>query len=152
MALLSAGQFMESGEIAALYAAIGKGGTATAYTTSYLALATNAASGSVNSTWLLFSSGITVPTDASYAAQPITTSSGWSTPTAASPSVVSNAAVITWGPWAANASATLTWGFLASSASNTTAIPLIAYLLTTPRSPLLGDSVSAAIGAFTAQV
>jgi len=150
MALLSAGQFMESGEVSALYAAIGKGGTATAYTTTYMALSTVASTGVLNSTWVLMSSGVTECTDTAYARQPITTSTGWSTPTAASPSVVSNAAALSWGPWVANASATIYWGVLASAA--TAGIPLVAYLLTTARLPLLGDSVQAAIGAFSAQV
>lgn len=150
MATISAGQFMESAEIAAVYAAVGKGGSATPYTTTYMALAQNATSGSIDDTWVLMSSGVTEQSGDGYARQPITTSSGWSTPTSASPSVISNAAVLSWGPVVTANWTQVNWGILASAV--TAGIPLIAYLLTTPRTALIGDTVAGAIGAFTAQV
>lgn len=148
MTTISAGQIVQTQEKAALLAATGQ--LVSAITNSYMALATNAASGSIDNTWILMSSGVVEPTDTSYGRKTIANASNWNAPTSASPSVVSNSLSMTWGPWVANASAAITWAVLASLA--TAGIPWIAYLLTTPRTPLLGDSVQAAASAFTCSV
>jgi hypothetical protein len=90
-----------------------------------------------------------------YTRQSLTTASAWNAATSASPSVISNTATITWGPTSSSPGTTITWGILTDNTgagSGTTAVLEIAYLLTTPRTPIAGDSVQAAAGAFTAQV
>ena len=143
---LVAGQFMEFAEKLAVKAATGQAVTAT--TTLYMTLLTAAPAAG---------SDATMASETEYGAtgmarQPITTASGWNAPTSASPSVVSNSAVLTWGPTSSSPGTTVTWGMLVDALTGTTANNWIAYLLTTPRTPISGDSVSAAISAFTCSV
>jgi hypothetical protein len=143
---LSAGQFMEFAEKLAVKAATGQAVTAT--TTLYMALLTAAPAAGTDLTMAAETEyGAT-----GYARQPITTASGWNAATSASPSVISNSAVLTWGPTSSSPGTTVTWGMLCDAVSGTTANLWIAYLLTTPRTPISGDSVAAAISAFTCSV
>jgi hypothetical protein len=73
-------------------------------------------------------------------------------PSSASPSVISNSGVITWGPFGSGTGAAITWAMCCDLVSGSTADNIAAYLLTSPRTPLLGDSLQAAIAAFTCQV
>lgn len=143
---LSAGQFMEFAEKLAVKAATGQAVTAT--TTLYLALLTAAPAAGTDATM----ASETEYGATGYARQSITTASGWNAATSASPSVISNANTITWGPTSSSPGTTLTWGMLVDASSGTSANNWIAYLLTTPRTPLSGDSVSAAASAFTCSV
>lgn len=146
---LSAGQFMEFAEKLAVKAATGQLVSAT--TTLWMALLTAAPAAGTDAT-MASETEYMGGTANGYARQSITTASGWVAPTSASPSVVSNAAVITWGPTTTSPGTTVTWGMLVDAASVSTANNWIAYLLTTPRTPLSGDSVQTAISAFTASV
>lgn len=148
MTTLSAGQFMETAEKNAVTVATGQTVTP-GYTTTGMALLSNATSGSVDPTWILMSSTSEL-SGSGYARSSITTSSGWAAATSASPSVISNSGALSWGPVTGSNWSTANWGMLASAV--TAGIPLIAYLLTTPRTALVGDTVAGAIGAFTAQV
>jgi hypothetical protein len=146
---LSAGQFMEAGEKRAIAAATGQ--AVATLTTCYMALLTAAPAAGTDAT-------MAAETDygaTGYTRQALTTSSAWNAATSASPSVISNTASITWGPTSSSPGTTVTWGMLTDSTGSGaggTAVLEIAYLLTTPRTPISGDSVQAAAGAFTAQV
>ena len=146
---LSAGQFMEFAEKLAVKAATGQAVTAT--TTLWMALLTAAPAAGTDAT-MASETEYMGGTANGYARQSITTASGWNAATSASPSVISNAAVLTWGPTTTSPGTTVTWGMLVDAASVNTANNWIAYLLTTPRTPISGDSVSAAISAFTTSV
>jgi len=73
-------------------------------------------------------------------------------PSSASPSVLSNTAVITWGPFTAGTGGVVTWAMCCDLVSGSTADNIAAYLLASSRTPQNGDSLQAAIAAFTCQV
>jgi hypothetical protein len=146
---LSAGQFMEFAEKLAVKAATGQAVTAT--TTLWMALLTAAPVAGTDLT-MAAETEYMGGTANGYARQPITTATGWNAATSASPSVVSNGAVLTWGPTSTSPGTTVTWGMLVDAVSLSSANNWIAYLLTTPRTPISGDSVAAAISAFTCSV
>jgi hypothetical protein len=147
---LSAGQFMEFAEKLALKAVTGQAVTAT--TTLYMAILTAAPAAGSDLTMAAESEYSVTPPLWGYARQVMTSASAWNAATSASPSVISNSAIISWGPLTSGATGTMTWGELTDAATGTGANLWISYLLTTPRAPLVGDTVQAAISAFTAQV
>lgn len=69
--------------------------------------------------------------------------------TAAEPSVISNAGIITFGPFTAGTGATVTHAAICDAVSGTTANIIATVALTASRTPATGDSLQAAIGAFT---
>jgi hypothetical protein len=150
MSTISAGQLMTFAEQEALAQVFRKTqGPATSST--YLALLTNAASGSVDNTWTTMASGPTEYGATGYARQVF----GPTTPTVASPSVISNTGALTWGPFTASVSGTVIWGMLTDATgagSGSTAKLIAAFLLTSSRTPATGDSLQAAASAFTCQV
>lgn len=143
---LSVGQFMENGEKRAVAAATGQ--AVATLTTVYMALLTAAPAAGTDLTM----ASETEYGATGYARQSLTTASAWNAATSASPSVISNTATITWGPTSSSPGTTVTWGMLTDTLSSTAGLLHIVYLLTTPRTPISGDSVQAAAGAFTAQV
>lgn len=149
MSTISAGQLMTTAEQEALAQTFRKTqGPATS--SFYLALLTNAASGSVDNTWATMSSA-TEYGASGYARQVF----GPTTPTAASPSVISNTSAVTFGPTTSSPGTTINWGMgtdATGAGSGTTAKLMCAFLVTTPRTPISGDSIQAAASAFTAQV
>jgi len=143
---LSVGQVLEFAEKRAITAASGQA-VATA-TTLWMGLLTAAPTAGTDLTM----ASETEYGATGYARQSLTVASAWNAVTSASPSVVSNAASITWGPTSSSPGTTVTWGILCDAVSGTTANLYIAYLLTTPRTPISGDSVQAAASAFTASI
>lgn len=136
MTALSAGQYMEKGEVNAQKA--GTGQTATTYT-GYLALLTAAPT----------ATDATMAAETEYGASGYTRQTyGATAPTAASPSVVDNTSAVTWGPFTGGTGASVTWAMLCDASSGTTANNYAALLLGTARTPLTGDSMQAAAAAF----
>lgn len=74
---------------------------------------------------------------------------GPSSATAAEPSVISNAGVITFGPFTAGTGAAVTHAAICDAVSGTTANIIGTVALTSSRTPATGDSLQAAIAAFT---
>jgi hypothetical protein len=64
---------------------------------------------------------------------------------AASPSLIYNTAILTWGPFTA-APGTCVWGICCDAASGTSANAIAAFLLSSSRTPAIGDSLQAAAG------
>jgi hypothetical protein len=148
MPLLSAGQLMQTAQQQALNGVFLKTQTP-AVAATYMAISTAAASGVLNSTEVLMS-GATIneyATATGYARQ----SYGPVTATAASPSVIYNTALMTWGPFT-SAPGTANWGVCCDLASGGTAKPIAAFLLASPRTPAIGDSLQAAAGTGSAGV
>lgn len=149
MATISAGQLMTFAEQEALAQTFRKT-QGPAVSSTYLALLTNAASGSLDDTWT------TMASVSEYAPTGLSRQVfGPTTPTVASPSVIANTAGITWGPFTAGTGSTVVWGMLTDATgagSGTTAKLICAYLLTSTRTPANGDSLQAAASSFTAQV
>lgn len=143
---LSAGQLMENGEKRAIAAASGQ--AVATLTTAWMALLTAAPAAGTDLTMAAETEyGAT-----GYARFSMTTASAWAAATSASPSVVSNNGALSWGPTSSSPGTSITWGMLTDTASSTAGLLHIAYLLTTPRTPISGDTLQAAIGAFTASV
>lgn len=69
--------------------------------------------------------------------------------TAAVPSVMSNGGVITFGPFTAGTGALVGWFAICDAVSGTTANIIATGALTASRTPANGDSLQAAIAAFT---
>lgn len=149
MSTISAGQLMTTAEQEAL-AQVFRKTQGPAISSFYLALLTNAASGSLDNTWTtMVQVAEYAPTG--YARQVF----GPIVPSAASPSVISNTASITWGPFSAGTGGTVIWGMgtdATGAGSGTTAKLMCAFLLTATRTPANGDSLQAAASAFTCQV
>lgn len=87
------------------------------------------------------------PTASGYARQ----NYGPAAPTAASPSTIYNAAPITWGPFTA-APGTCFWGICCDAASGTAAHTIASFLLSSARTPSIGDSLQAVAGTGAAGV
>jgi hypothetical protein len=68
---------------------------------------------------------------------------------AAEPSVISNAGVITFGPFTAGTGAAVTHAAICDAVSGTTANIIGTVALTSSRTPATGDSLQAAAAAFT---
>jgi len=148
MPLLSAGQLMQWAQQAALNAVFYKTQSPAAQAT-YMAISTSAVSGVLNSTEVLMS-GATINeynTSTGYARQ----SYGPVAATAASPSLIYNTGILTWGPFT-SAPGTANWGIACELASGGTAKPIAAFLLASPRTPSIGDSLQAAAGTGSAGV
>jgi hypothetical protein len=149
MATISAGQLMTFAEQEALNQVFRKL-QGPALSNAYLALLTNAATGSVDNTWTTMAS-VSEYGATGYARLVFAPGS----PTAASPSVISNSGTLTFGPMTAGTGATVIWGMLTDNTgtgTGTTAKLMCAFLLANSRLPLVGDSLTAAIAAFTCQV
>lgn len=149
MSTISAGQLMTTAEQEAL-AQVFRKTQGPAISSAFLALLTNATSGSVDNTWTTMAQ-VTEYGATGYARQVF----GPTTPTAASPSVISNTATITFGPTSSSPGTTINWGMMTDNTgagSGTTAKLMAAFLVTTPRTPISGDSVQAAASSFTCQV
>ena len=146
MATISAGQLMTFAEQEALAQTFRlTQGPATSST--YLALLTNAASGSLDDTWTTMAS-VTEYGATGYARLVF----GPTTPTVASPSVIKNTGTLTFGPTTSAPGTTVVWGMLTDatgSGTGTTAKLICAFLLANPRTPLLGDSLVGAANSFT---
>lgn len=69
--------------------------------------------------------------------------------TAAEPSVISNAGVITFGPFTAGTGSAVTHAAICDAVSGTTANIIGTVALTASRTPATGDSLQAAAAAFT---
>ena len=148
MPLLSAGQLMQTAQQQALNGVFLKAQTP-AVAATYMALSSSGTSGVLNSTEVLMS-GATInelPTASAYARQ----SYGPVSATGASPSVIYNTSQLTWGPFT-SAPGTANWGIACDLASGGTAKPIAAFLLASPRTPAIGDSLQAAAGTGSAGV
>lgn len=149
MATISAGQLMTFAEQEALNQVFRKL-AGPAISSTYLALLTNAATGAVDNTWT------TMASTAEYGATGYSRLVfGPTSPTAASPSVISNTGVLTFGPMTAGTGATVIWGMLTDvtgAGTGGTAKLICAFLLANTRLPLVGDSLVGAAGAFTCTV
>lgn len=148
MTLLSAGQLFQYAEQQALNAVFLKVQSPAAAAT-YMALSTAAASGALQSTEITMA-GATIAeyaTASGYARQ----SYGPTAPTAASPSQLWNTAILTWGPFT-SAPGTCNWGICCDAVSGTAAHTIAAFLLSSPRTPAIGDSLQAAAGTGSAGV
>ena len=148
MALLSAGQLFQYAEQQALNAVFLKA-QSPAVAATYMALSTTAASGALQSTaTTMADASITEYATASgYARQTY----GPVAATAASPSLIYNTSQITWGPFT-SAPGTCNWGICCTLASGTAANTIAAFLLSSPRTPAIGDSLQAAAGTGSAGV
>jgi hypothetical protein len=144
---LSAGQLMEYGEKRALQAAFGLTLSPATITAIYLALLSAAPAAGTD---LTMASETEFATATAYARQSITTG-GFTGPTSASPSVLSNTGSITFGPFS-SAPGTCTWAMAVDSASGTSSNNLCSFLLATARTPLTGDSLTAAGASFSCTV
>jgi hypothetical protein len=71
--------------------------------------------------------------------------------TAASPSLIYNTAQLTWGPFT-SAPGTCIWGICCDAASGGAANAIAAFLLSSSRTPAIGDSLQAAAGTGAAGV
>jgi hypothetical protein len=115
----------------------------------YMALSTSATSGVLNSTDLSMA-GTSIneyATASGYARQ----SYGPVTATAASPSLIYNTSIMTWGPFT-SAPGTANWGICCDAVSGTAANAIAAFLLASSRTPAIGDSLQAAAGTGSAGV
>ena len=137
---LTTGQIMEYGEKKALATITG---TVQSAVTTYLALVTAAPASGADLTMAAYSASEF--STAGYARQPYVAG----TPTSAAPSVIGNASTITFGPITGSAPGTAIWAILTDTVSGTTGNVIASYLLTNPRTPLTGDSLTAASNAFT---
>lgn len=149
MATISAGQLLTTAEQEALNQ-IFRRTQGPATSNFYLALSTNATSASFDNTWTTMAQ-VTEYGAASYARQIF----GPGAPSAASPSVISNSGTLTFGPFTSSPGTTVNWGVgtdATGAGSGTTAKLMAAFLITTPRTPISGDSLQAAAAAFTCQV
>jgi hypothetical protein len=147
---ISAGQLMTFAEQEAL-AQVFRKTQGPAISSTYLALLTNAASGSVDNTWTTMASPTEYAPTTGYARQVL----GPTTPTVASPSVISNTGILTFGPFTGTVTGTVVWGMLTDATgagAGATAKLICAFLLTATRTPAVGDSLQAAASAFTCQV
>ena len=138
---------MEYGEKRALQAAFGLTLSPATITAVYLALLSTAPAAGTD---LTMASETEFNTSTAYARQSITTG-GFSGPTSASPSVLSNAGPITFGPFT-SAPGTCTWAMAVDSASGTSSNNLCSFLLATLRTPLTGDSLVASAASFSCTV
>jgi hypothetical protein len=147
MTALSQGQLMQYAEQQALNAVFLKAQSPSVAAT-YMALSTTAV-GALQSTETTMA-GTTIneyPTASGYARQ----SYGPVSATAASPSLIYNTAQLTWGPFTA-APGTCTWGICCTAVSGTSANCITAFLLSSSRTPSIGDSLQAAAGTGAAGV
>lgn len=149
MATISAGQLMTFAEQEAL-AQVFRLTQGPAASSAYLALLTNAASGSLDDTFTTMAA-VAEYGAAGYARLVF----GPTTPTAASPSVIKNTGTLTFGPMTSGTGATIIWGMLTDATgggTGTTAKLICAFLLANSRVPLVGDSLVGAANAFTCTV
>jgi hypothetical protein len=148
MTLLSAGQLFQYAEQQALNAVFLKA-QSPAVAATYMALDTSATSGGINST-------ATTMADASL--HEYNTSTGYArqsygpvSATEASPSLIYNTSILTWGPFT-SAPGTCNWGICCDAVSGTSAHTIAAFLLASSRTPAIGDSLQAAAGTGSAGV
>lgn len=148
MPLLSAGQLFQYAEQQALQAVFRTLQSPAAGAT-YMALDTSATSGVLNSTATTMADASIheYNTSTAYARQ----SYGPVAPTAASPSLIYNTAQLTWGPFT-SAPGTCNWGICCTAVSGTSANTIAAFLLSSSRTPAIGDSLQAAAGTGSAGV
>ncbi len=147
MTLLSQGQLFQYAEQQALNAVFLKTQSPAAAAT-YMALSTTAV-GALQSTEVSMA-GTTIAeyaTASGYARQAY----GPTTATAASPSQLWNTSQLTWGPFTA-APGTCVWGICCNAVSGTAAATIAAFLLSSSRTPAIGDSLQAAAGTGAAGV
>lgn len=147
MPALSAGQLMQYGENQALNAVFRKV-QSPAVGATYMGLSTTAV-GALQSTDLTMA-GASIneyATASGYARQAY----GPVNATAASPSLIYNTAQLTWGPFT-SAPGTCIWGICCDAASGTAANAIAAFLLSSSRTPAIGDSLQAAAGTGSAGV
>lgn len=140
--LLSTGQLFAYAEQQALNAVFLKSQSPPAGPT-YLALSTAAPAGVLNSNELTMA-GASInecPTSSGYARQ----NYGPVPATLASPSLIYNSAQITWGPFTA-APGTCSWAICCDSASGGAANAIASFLMSSSRTPAIGDSLQAIAG------
>lgn len=140
MTAMTSGALMEFGEKKALSSVTGTSQTGV---TTYLALVTVAPT----ATDLTMAAETEFNTSTGYAR----VAYGAGTPSSASPSVISNGGTLTYGPFT-SAPGTCIWAILTDTLSGTTGNCICAYLLANSRTPLTGDSLSAAASSFTVQI
>lgn len=140
---LSTGQLMEYAEKLALGAVVLKTQSPVAGTV-YLALVTAAPASGADLTMAAYSA-TEFSTSDGYARQPC----AFGSPSSASPSVIANSGTITFGPITTAAPGTAIWAILCDAATGTTANVIASFLLANARTPLIGDSLTAAAGAFS---
>jgi hypothetical protein len=148
MPLLSAGQLFQAAQKQALDAVFLKTQSPAAAAT-YLAISTSATSGVLNSTAITMADASIneYATASGYARQTLNPTAA----TAASPSQNWNTSQITWGPFT-SAPGTANWGISCTLASGGAAATIAAYLLSSPRTPAIGDSLQAAAGTGSAGI
>jgi hypothetical protein len=148
MPVISAGQLFAWAEQQALAAVLLKV-QSPAPAATYMALSTSAVSGVLNSNATTMADGSVNEylTSTGYARQAY----GPTTPTTASPSLAWNTAQITWGPFT-SAPGTANWGIAVDAASGTAAHTIASFLLSSSRTPAIGDSLQAAAGTGSAGV
>jgi hypothetical protein len=115
----------------------------------YLAISTSATSGVLSDSCQTMADATIneYNTSTAYARQ----SYGPTSATNAAPSLAWNTSIITWGPFT-SAPGTGNWGILCTAVSGTSANTIGAFLLGTPRTPAIGDSLQAAAGTGSAGV
>lgn len=148
MPLLSAGQLFQYGQQTALNAVFNKVQSPAAAAT-FMAMSTSATSGVLDSATTTMA-GATINeynTSTGYAR----VSYGPVSATAASPSQIYNTGILTWGPFT-SAPGTCNWGICCTAVSGTSANTIAAFLLASPRTPAIGDSLQAAAGTGSAGV
>jgi len=147
MTALSQGQMFQYAEQQALNAVFLKA-QSPAVANTYLALSTTAI-GALQSTEVSMA-GASIneyATASGYARQNYNPTAA----SAASPSQLWNSAQITWGPFTA-APGTAQWGIACDAVSGTAAHTIAAFLLSSTRTPAIGDSLQAAAGTGAAGV
>lgn len=144
MAVMTAGALMEYAEKKALNAVCLNVQSPAAATT-WLALLTAAPT----QTDLTMAAETEFSTSDGYARQSLAVTTGWTGPSSAAPSVIQNALTLTFGPITTAAPGTCTWAILTDAVSGTTSNCIAAFLLANPRTPLVGDSLTAAAGNFS---
>jgi hypothetical protein len=137
---MTSGALMEYGEKKALSSVTG---TSASGVTTYLALITAAPT----ATDLTMAAETEFNTSTGYAR----VAYGAGSPSSASPSVISNGGTLTYGPFT-SAPGTTTWAILTDTLSTSAGNCICGYLLANSRTPLTGDSLSAAASAFTVQI
>lgn len=144
MTLLSSGQLFQYAEQQALAAVLLKT-QSPAPASTYMGLSTTAV-GALQSTETTMA-GATINeylTTTGYARQIYNPTA----PTNTSPSQAWNTSQVTWGPFT-SAPGTCNWGICCDAVSGTAAHAIASFLLASPRTPAIGDSLQAAAGTGT---
>lgn len=146
MSTISAGQLFKYAERQALDQVFRKTQGPAAGTV-YQSISTNAASGSMDNTWVTMASVAEYNTSTGYARQSMALTAA----SDESPARNWNSAQLTWGPFS-SAPGQCFWAVCCDAVSGTSANLIACYLLGTSRTPAIGDSLQAAAGTGSAGV